>query len=95
MAAPARTPIPAQWEHGRGAPEPKPLAEPSAETIESIESTETGEIRLYAFNAEAAATTAPLTSEPPLPAAEPLTSEPPLADTSTLTSESDAYAAGS
>ncbi|MEW2618944.1 hypothetical protein [Streptomyces sp. NPDC048106] len=45
--------------------------------------------------AEAAATTAPLTSEPPLPAAEPLTSEPPLADTSSLTSESDAYAAGS
>ncbi|MEW2618934.1 hypothetical protein [Streptomyces sp. NPDC048106] len=95
MAAPARTPIPAQWTHGRAKPERKPLAEPSAETIESIESTETGEIRLYAFNAEAAATTAPLTSEPPLPAAEPLTSEPPLADTSSLTSESDAYAAGS
>ncbi|MEU6460715.1 hypothetical protein [Streptomyces sp. NPDC046976] len=95
MAAPARTPIPAQWKHRRTDSLRKPLAETSAETIESIESTETGEIRLYAFNAEAAATTAPLTSEPPLPAAEPLTSEPPLADTSTLTSESDAYAAGS
>ncbi|QLJ00378.1 hypothetical protein HZZ00_04860 [Streptomyces sp. NEAU-sy36] len=94
MAAPARNPIPAQWKHGRGSDERKPLVETSAETIESMESSETGEIRLYAFNAEAAATTAPLTSEPPLPDAEPLTSEPPLADTGSLTSEPDAYAAG-
>jgi len=38
-------------------------------------------------SAESAAVEAPLTSEPPLPAAEPLTSEPPLADAEAMTSE--------
>ncbi|MFD7132934.1 hypothetical protein [Streptomyces sp. NPDC059894] len=37
------------------------------------------ETRLFVFSAEGTCAEAPLTSEPPLPAAEPLTSEPPLA----------------
>ncbi|MGV9251226.1 hypothetical protein [Streptomyces sp. NPDC003697] len=37
--------------------------------------------------AEGAHADVPLTSEPPLPAAEPLTSEPPLAEAAPLTSE--------
>ncbi|MFJ5835963.1 hypothetical protein ACIQGO_04125 [Streptomyces shenzhenensis] len=44
------------------------------------------------FSAEGAHTETPLTSEPPLPAAEPLTSEPPLTEQGALTSESDASA---
>ncbi|MEU9989695.1 hypothetical protein ACFZCP_31695 [Streptomyces sp. NPDC007971] len=71
MAAPAHLVIPAQW---------KPVAEPSAETLDT---------QAYIFSAESTYTQAPLTSEPPLPDAEPLTSEPPLADTAPLTSESD------
>jgi len=41
----------------------------------------------HVFSAEGAGAEAPLTSEPPLPAAEPLTSEPPLADAEPMTSE--------
>ncbi|WAZ21761.1 hypothetical protein STRCI_002958 [Streptomyces cinnabarinus] len=39
------------------------------------------------FSAESACAEPPLTSEPPLPAAEPLTSEPPLHEALPLTSE--------
>ncbi|MGW2488786.1 hypothetical protein ACWCV9_16460 [Streptomyces sp. NPDC001606] len=46
-----------------------------------------GGAQTCAFSAERACAQAPLTSEPPLPAAEPLTSEPPLADATPLTSE--------
>ncbi|MEU9134786.1 hypothetical protein AB0D33_02240 [Streptomyces sp. NPDC048404] len=42
---------------------------------------------LCLLSSEGACSTAPLTSEPPLPDAEPLTSEPPLADAAHLTSE--------
>lgn len=41
----------------------------------------------YIFSAESGAAEVPLTSEPPLPAADPLTSEPPLAGTEAMTSE--------
>ncbi|MFF5859059.1 hypothetical protein ACFY8B_26100 [Streptomyces sp. NPDC012751] len=60
----------------------KPEADPSAET---------GEAPLCVLIAEGACAQAPLTSEPPLPAAEPLTSEPPLAEATWLTSESDPF----
>ncbi|GLW45593.1 hypothetical protein Stsp02_12550 [Streptomyces sp. NBRC 14336] len=39
------------------------------------------------FSSESACAETPLTSEPPLPAAEPLTSEPPLHEALPLTSE--------
>ncbi|MGV9454791.1 hypothetical protein [Streptomyces sp. NPDC003635] len=45
------------------------------------------------FSAESACAETPLTSEPPLPAAEPLTSEPALHETAPLTSEAPMYAA--
>ncbi|MFE1285278.1 hypothetical protein [Streptomyces sp. NPDC058751] len=44
---------------------------------------------------EGTCSTAPLTSEPPLPDAEPLTSEPPLADAAHLTSEPTSAGAAS
>lgn len=45
------------------------------------------------FSAESACAETPLTSEPPLPAAEPLTSEPPLHEAAPLTSEAPMYTA--
>ncbi|GGP87107.1 hypothetical protein GCM10010266_07410 [Streptomyces griseomycini] len=71
MAAPAYVPSPALS---------KPVAEPSADLPAEPES-----LHLCAFSAEGPCTEIPLTSEPPLPAAEPLTSEPPLADAAPLT----------